>query len=263
MNKTIACAVLAAALASCGKSTTPAGTAASSASAFVRVVNGSPDIETVNPFAPPGAPGCNFGSTIGGLGTLISAQVDGTQASASFPYQAVSTYIAVAPGAANIAVVAPGGLQTGCPSLTFTTPPLAAGSYQTVVVAGAYQTKTLKFLVFSDPGPSSKPGVQIDNAAPTAGTIGFGTFVPGTTHYQSAGSVAFGKTAPVPSASAPPGLAYFAGPAALPVAAIAPSQIDTYDANDVLPFGNYGHLSLFVIDPPLGSTNPGLIGGFY
>lgn len=264
MNKSLfalfACGAL---LASCGKSAAPATSAGGAALAYVRLVNGSPDIETINPALPPASAACNFGSTIAGLGTLISAQIDGAPAAQSFPFQAVSQYVGVPAGAANITIVYPGGQQTGCPPLTFTTPALQAGTHLTVVVAGEYQNKNLQFAVFSDPAPSSSPGAQFENAAPLSGTVGIGTFAPGGSTYQSAGTLAFGKTASVRVANAAPGTAFFSGSASAPSSLLYPSQIDAFDTNDVLPFGSYNHLSVFIVDPPLGGTEPGLAGAFY
>lgn len=254
---------LAVVLSSCGKGSTPAAGEQAAAFAYVRVVNGSPDIETIDPKLPPTAPACDFGSAVGGIGTLISAEINGVQAAASFPYEAISQYVAVGPGPASVAIVAPGGLQTGCPSISFTTPALQANSYQTVVLSGAYVKKTLKFIVFADPAPSSSPAARINNASPLAGTTGFGTFVPGTAVYTNAGSVSVGASAPAPSASAAPGLGYYAGSVSSPSVTIQPSQIDTNDLNNVLPFGAYGHLSIFIIDPPIGGSVPQLVGGFY
>ena len=219
-----AAAIGAVLLASCGKSSVPSASNSAASSAYLRIVNGSADIETVNPSLPSTAPACNFGSATGGVGTLISVQIDGVVAAASFPFQTVSQYVAVPAAAANVSIVYPGGSTGGCPPLTFVTPALKGGTYQTVVVAGAYVSKTLQFMMFSDPSPASSPGVQISNAAPQSGTTQVGSLVPGSTAFQSAGTLAPGQSAALPSAPASPGLAYYAGtpPAAV---TLAPSKI--------------------------------------
>lgn len=250
-------------LAACGGSTSPSTPAQTAAgTAFVRLADGSPDIETTSPSLPPQLK-CNFGTTAQGFGTLISAEVNGVQATASFPYGAISDYIGVPAAAASISVIYPGGVQSGCPPLTFTTPVLKAGSYQTIAVAGSYQNKTLRFIVFADKAPSDSPGAQMNNASPQFGTTGFGTFVPGKTVFNSAGTVSLGASSPVPTASSAPGLGFYIGPASSPQAALLPSQIYDYDVDNVVPFGNLSHVSLFVIDPPPGASFPNLIGAFY
>ena len=250
-------------LASCGKSSVPSAGTSAANTAYLRVVNGSADIETVNPSLPPTAPACNFGSAVGGVGTLISVQIDGVAAASSFPYETVSQYVAVPAAAANVSVVYPGGNTGGCPALTFVTPALKGGTYQTVVVAGAYVSKTLQFMMFSDPAPASSPGVQISNAAPQSGTTGVGSLVPGSAVFQSAGSVAPGQSAALPSAPAAPGLAYYAGTPPAAAVTLAPSKIYSFDTNDTVPFASYGHLSLYVVDPVPGGTMPNLTGAFY
>jgi hypothetical protein len=262
MSKRPLLILLCMALASCGPGAAPSGSTGSRSFAYVRFVNASPDIETTNPALPPSAPACNFGTTTPATGNFISVQINGVTATSSFPYESVSPYIPLPSGVSTISVTAAGSLQTGCVPLTFTTPSLATGSYQTIVVSGVYQNKTLQFLVFDDPAPSSSPGVQINNASPQSGVIGVGTFLPGTAAYQSTGSVAFAKSAELPSASAAPGLAFFAGSTSSPVT-IEPSQVYAFDTGNVVPFENYDHLSLFIVDPPLGSTSPHLAGGFY
>ena len=74
--------------------------------------------------------------------------------------------------------------------------------------------------------------------------------------------VAFAKSASLPSASAAPGLAFFIGSTSAPTT-LEPSQVYGFDSGNVVPFGNYNHLSLFIIDPLLGSPVPNLAGGFY
>ena len=226
----------------------------------MRVVDGSPDIETSNPTLPPTAPKCNFGTTVAGFGTLVSASIGGTMAAASFPYKAVSPYVAVAPGSANVAINPPGGTVTGCPPYSFSVPGLKANSYQTIVIAGAYQSGTLQFVLFDDAAPGSAASVRFYNASPLAGTIGAGSFVTGTTNYQSAGTAALGATVTLPAATSAPGLTYFIGSAATPSAVLAPSQVYSLDTNDVVPFGNLSQLALYAIDPPLGGISPVLIG---
>ncbi|HEV3154349.1 MAG TPA: DUF4397 domain-containing protein [Candidatus Baltobacteraceae bacterium] len=264
MKKFLSFALCAAALCACGKNATPSGSGAAAGTAYIRLVNGSADIETVNPQLPPTAPKCNFGSSAGGFGQLISAQVNGITAAASFPYEAVSSYVPVSQGTVNVSILYPGGtVTTGCPPLTFTTPALKAGSYTTVVVAGEYQSKTLQFVVFSDPDPASSPSAQISNASPQFGATQTGTFVPGTSAFQNTGNVAFGASASMPTASSAPGLAYFLGSASFPGAMLLPSQISSLDVNNVLPFGNFAHLSMYAIDPTPGGAAPNLIGALY
>ena len=261
-RKIVLCALSAAALASCGKSTTPQASSGSAGAAYVRVVNGSADIETANP-AIPGAT-CDFGSNSPSVGTLISAQVDGLPAANAFPYHAVSQYVAVSPGPASITVQYPGGsLTTGCPALSFSTPALSAGSYETVIVAGEYQNKTLQFAVFSDPAPSASPGATVYDAAPASPSVSYGTFVPGTASFSNLGALTFGKTGGAPMVKNAPGTAFFIGSAASPSGTLYPSQVNPFDQNNVLPFQNDNHFSVFVVDPAPGGAAPTLAGAFY
>jgi hypothetical protein len=246
------------ALAGCGGGSTPATSQTGAKPAYLRVVNASPDIETVNTQLPAGAPPCNFQTTQPSFGSSVSVQIDGTTQVASFPYGFVSQYVPVSAGSASVAVVYPVSVQSVCPSYIAKIT-VSAGSRYTVVVAGSYQQKTLQWLTFND---SFTSGAQMYNVSTIASPSVVGTFTPGNTDYQPQASLALGQSSQVPVASSAPGTAFFAGPAANPVAVLQPSNVDSFDSNNVVPFDSYRTFSVFVIDPPLGGTFPQLVGGF-
>ncbi|HZZ65910.1 MAG TPA: hypothetical protein VFE17_10455 [Candidatus Baltobacteraceae bacterium] len=244
-----------------GGGTTPhMGSSPGPGTVQLRFVNASPDAGYPDPLdASLGAPlnaayvsldGAQVTTMQAGPAYVSSAGFNGVPLVAS-----AAAYINAAAGAKSVlytpAAPSPGAGGNVGP---FTLPNLTAGHRYTVVLAGSYCLHSLQVYTFDDGTASGSGTVAVYNVAPDAPqpAYDFGFFNPSAGPQPgapNAGSVALGKRAAVPAPSDPAGFGvWVVDQSQAVVGSVLPSDVDPFDANNVVPYNALSTFSVFITD---------------
>jgi len=242
------------ALAGCGGSSAPTGSA--SGSAYVRFLNGSPDQPAIDFDLPAGTryiPDLNY------------------KALTAYQTIAVGTYSvgATAVGSPNALTFTSGGVVYPAENNSFV---VQANHRYTVVLGGSKTNLNLGVCIFDEQlftTASTRAAVQFNNCSPTnsstVGTIAVGYF-PYTNStagspvlitnlsYQSGSGISLLPT------SAANGIGLYA--VAPGTGTILPVNLDANDTTNALPFVSDQNASIFVLDGPIGGSTLTMIGAF-
>ena len=105
-------------------------------------------------------------------------------------------------------------------------------------------------LTFEEPAASANAAVSLYGASPSMPQASFGTFKASTgASFKQLGSARFGTLATVSLGKSAPDVGGYAGKSSSPLGKLTPSQINSFDLDNVLPFQRQSRLSLFLFDP--------------
>jgi hypothetical protein len=125
-------------------------------------------------------------------------------------------------------------------------------------VVGSYPH--YRVLTFEEPAASANAAVSLYGASPSTRRAAFGTFKASTgTGFKQLGNASFGTLATVSLGKSAPDVGGYAGESSSPLGKLTPSQINSFDLDNVLPFQRQSRLSLFLFDRKSAST-PRLFG---
>jgi Domain of unknown function (DUF4397) len=228
------------ALSGCGGSSSSSTMPAQAAPAHVRFVDGAPLLETLINGIPQS------------LGANVYLQVDSKTVASHFSYSSMSSFMPTAPGthslvARNTLGYAVGPLKTAA---------LAPGVHYTLVVVGSYPNYSV--LTFEEPASGSGAQLSLYEASPAVPQADFGSFrASSKSDFKQRGSANLGSVAAVSLGKSVTNFGGYVGSISAPLGAFTPSQIDSFDSKNVLPFHAAARLSLFLFDPGSASDPPG------
>ncbi|MBV9719671.1 MAG: DUF4397 domain-containing protein [Candidatus Eremiobacteraeota bacterium] len=195
----------------------------------MRFVDGAPSLEALINGAP---------QDIG----AAYLQAGGETVASTFQYGAMTAFLAVNAGTLSLVARDTLGYQVG----PLKSSPLAGGKQYTLVVVGVYPH--YRVLTFDEPSAGGA-AISLYEASTTVANAGFGRFRASThSQFQTLGNAAFGTVTTASLGKSVSDVGGYVGPANAPIGTQTPSQIDGFDARNVLPFYNSARLSLFLFD---------------
>jgi hypothetical protein len=207
----------------------------------VRFAEGAPSLEAL----------------VNGVPTDIGAaylQVDGHTVASSFLYGTLTSFVTLPAGAHSLKALDTLGYFVG----PLKTASLAGGGRYTLVVVGSYPNYSV--LAFAEP-KSSGAQFSFYEASPSVPFADFGSFQASNhSNFKKLGSAHLGSVATVSLGKSVSNFGGYVGPAGAPLGALTPSQIDSFDSHNALPFHAAARLSLFLFDPKTGSTSGPVFG---
>ena len=204
--------------------------------AKVRFIDGAPLLETL------------IGGVLQGLGSDVYLQVDSQTVASSFTYGSMTTFLPTPAGVHSLTARNTEGYAVG----PLKTTALAAGKRYTLVLVGSYPN--YKVLTFEEPAASDEAGISLYEASPSVPDAAFGSYTVSTnSDFKQLGTAHFGDVVTVSLGKSVTDTGGYVGAASKPLGAIAPSQVNTFDTDNALPFHKAARLSLFLFDPASGS----------
>jgi hypothetical protein len=227
---------LALALAACGGSSSSSNAMpAQAGTARVRYADGAPSLEALINGVPQD------------IGTAY-LQVDSHTVVSIFAYGSITSFGNVTPGVHKLVARDTLGYAVG----PLKTPSLSAGKLYSLIVVGSYPN--YRVLAFEEPAVTGDAQLSLYEASPSSRHAEFGTFQASTgSNFKQLGSASFGSVATVTLGKSVSDIGGYVGPPN-PRATISPSQVDSFDSQNALPFQNASRLSLFLFDPKTGSS---------
>ncbi len=211
--------------------------------ARVRYLDGAPALETLVNGSPQN------------LGSNAYLQVDSQTVVSIFDYGSMSTFLPIAAGTHKLIARNTLGYFVGPLSTTALSP----GKRYTLIVVGSYPH--YRVLTFEEPAASANAAVSLYGASPSTPQASFGTFKASTdTDFKQLGSARFGTVATVSLGKSAPDVGGYVGESSRPLGKLTPSQINSFDLNNVLPFHSQSRLSLFLFDLKTTSAPPRVFG---
>ena len=185
-------------------------------------------------------------------------QVDGETVASTFDYGDFTPFLSVNAGTLSLVARDEAGYAVG----PLKSSALLPDKRYTLVVVGTYPTYSV--LTFEEPTGSTGAALSLYEASPSVPQATFGSFEASSgSNLKQLGSAALGNVATVTLGK---NVSNFGGYAATSSCAkpapncLTPSQIDSFDAKNALPFHSAARLSLFLLDPkpgnPSGSPGP-------
>ncbi|MGA8574978.1 MAG: DUF4397 domain-containing protein [Candidatus Cybelea sp.] len=231
----LTCLLFGAALAGCGGSGSSSnGMPAQAGTARVRYADGAPSLEALINGVP---------QDIG----VAYLQVDSHTVVSIFSYGTITSFFNVTPGVHSVTARDTLGYAVG----PLKTPSLSAGKLYSLILVGSYPN--YRVLAFEEPASSGNAQLSLYEASPSSRHAEFGTFQASTSsNFKQLGNASFGNVATVNLGKSVSNIGGYVGPPN-PRATMTPKQIDSFDAQNVLPFQNASRLSLFLFDPKAGS----------
>jgi hypothetical protein len=204
--------------------------------AKARFLDGAPSLET------------KVNGTLQDLGTAY-LQVGSQTVVSIFQYGSMSSFLPIAAGTHTLTARNTLGYFVG----PLPTTALSPGKRYTLVVVGSYPH--YKVLTFEEPSASSNAAISLYEASPTLSQAAFGSFKASTgTNFKQLGSARFGALATVLLGKSASDVGGYAGESNSPLGTLTPSQISSFDFENVLPFQQQSRLSLFLFDRKNAST---------
>jgi len=202
----------------------------------VRLVDGAPALETY----------------IGGFLEKITpayATLNGVTVTSALSYGTITPFTTCAAGAASIIARNDQGYAVG----PLKTPNLTAGGHYTLIIVGAYPHYSV--LAISEPATSGSAQLSLYEASPSTAQASFGSFrASNKSEFKSLGSASYGSEVTVSLGKSVTDFGGYAGPAGAPLGTVTPSQIDSFDSKNALPFNAVARLSLFLFDSTTSSS---------
>jgi hypothetical protein len=197
--------------------------------AKVRYLDGAPSLETL-------------------LGTNLYLQDDSRTVVSIFDYGSMSSFLPVAAGTHELVARNTLGYSVG----PLKTTALSPGKRYTLIVVGS--NTHYRVLTFEEPTASADAAVSLYGASPSTPKAFFGTFKASTgTGFKQLGSARFGTLATVSLGKSVPDVGGYVGQSSRPLGDLTPSQINSFDLDNILPFQRQSRLSLFLFDPKSGT----------
>jgi hypothetical protein len=213
----------------------------------VRFVDGAPSLETVVAGVPQ--------AICPGASNPCYLQVNKQTVTEAFYYSSMTSFVNVAAGTLSLVARVAAGYAVG----PLKTTSLTGGKSYTLVVVGSYPK--YQVLTFEEPANASSAALSLYNAAPSTPQVSFGTFRASThSNFTQRGSARFGEVATASLGKSVSDIGGYAGSAGSPIGTVTPSQIDSFDRKNALPYHNIGRLSLFLFDPQCSSCAGPLFG---
>jgi Domain of unknown function (DUF4397) len=224
--------IVAGAFAGCGGSSSSSSTLpAATQPAKARYVDGAPELEALINGTP---------QSIG----VAYLQLDSQTVVSLFSYGTMSSFSPVAAGTHSVFARSTSGYFVG----PLKTTALSPGKRYTLVVVGSY--RHYRVLSFEEPAPSDKAAISLYEASPGAPKAAFGSFKASTqSNFKQLGSGRFGTLGTVPLGKNASDVGGYVGTPSRILGKLAPSQINSFDLDNVLPFQRQSRLSLFLFDP--------------
>lgn len=207
-----------------------------SGSALVRFADGAPFLVTL----------------INGVPTDIGTaylQVDGQTVASSFTYGTITSFTGLPAGTHSLKALDTLGYFVGPLKSTSLSP----GKRYTLVLVGAYPNYSI--VAFEEPANQSGAQMSFYEASPGAPEETFGSFrVSSHSNFSQLGTARFGNVVTAALGKSVANIGGYVGAPNSPIAETTPSQIDSFDRRNVLPFHNAARLSLFLFDVKPGSS---------
>jgi len=205
-------------------------------SASVRFIEGAPDLETLIDGVPEG------------IGNAY-LQVNGKTVASAFNYGTLTPFVAVPSGTLSLVALDTLGYSVG----PLASAALSPGKRYTLIVVGTYPTYSV--LTFDEPAGNGDAALSLYEASPTVPQADFGSFAASShSDFKQLGSASLGDVTTVTLGSRVTNFGGYVGPTSNPIGSVTPSQINSFDTDNVLPFHSADRLSLFLLDPKTGST---------
>jgi hypothetical protein len=237
--------VSAGAIAACsGSSSSSIPPSGQSGTALVRFLEGSPLLEAL------------VGSVPQALGAAY-LQVNGKTVASSFAYGVITSFKGMPAGTLSLVARDELGYAVG----PLKSAALTGGKRYTLVLIGTYPNYSV--LTFEEPPSSANAQLSLYEASPSVPQAAFGSFSASTySDLKQLGTAALGNVVTVTLAKQVSNFGGYAATTACPTPpshpvppnCVTPSQINSFDAKNELPFQNSNRLSLFLLDPD--SANP-------
>jgi hypothetical protein len=204
---------------------------AQTGTARVRFADGAPHLETLINGYPQD------------IGSNAYLQVDSKTVVSTFTYGIFTSFMSVSAGVHSLVARDPLGYAVG----PLKTTSLAGGKSYTLVVVGTYPK--YQVLTFDEPANSGSASLSLYNASPATAQASFGTFRASShSGFTKRGSANFGDVSTVSLGKSISDVGGYAGNAGSPIGTVTPSQIDSFDRHNALPYHNIARLSLFLFD---------------
>ena len=166
-----------------------------------------------------------------------------------FGYGSMSSFLPIAAGTHKLIARNTLGYFVG----PLETTALSPGKRYTLIVVGSYPH--YRVLTFEEPAVSANAAVSLYGASPNTPQASFGTFKASTgTGFKQLGSARLGTLATVSLGKSAPDVGGYAGESSSPLGELTPSQINSFDLDNDLPFQQQSRLSLFLFDRKSAST---------
>lgn len=226
----------AAVLAGCSSSSSSSAVPSAPGIAHVRYVDGAPFLKALENGTPQ-----NLG--------VAYLQVNNQTVVSMFDYGTFSSFLPLNAGVHSLVARNQLGYSVG----PLKTPSLSAGKNYSLVVVGSYPKYSV--LAFEEPASSNDAQLSLYEASPATRRAGFGRFQASTnSNYKELGSAAFGDVATANLGKSVSDFGGFAGTASKRLGEVTPAQVDSFDAQNALPFKNASRLSLFLFDKQCDSS---------
>lgn len=248
MRRAFPLALVAFALAACGSSSSSSSAVPPQAgTARVRFVDGAPSLETLIGSSPE--------SICASASIPCYLQVNGETVTSIFTYGSMTPFIAVAPGTLSLVARDEMGYAVG----PLKSAALASGKRYTLIVVGTYPNYSV--LTFDEPASSGDAQLALYEASPAVPQAAFGRFrASSKSDFTQLGTASFGNVTTVTLGKSVSDFGGYVGPSSSPLGTMTPSQINSFDSHNVLPFHVAARLSLFLFDPKGGSVPGPLFG---
>jgi uncharacterized protein DUF4397 len=217
----------------CGGSSSSSSTIPSgqTGTARVRFADGAPHLETLINGYPQD------------IGSNAYLQVDSKTVVSTFAYGSFTSFMTVTAGVHSLVARDPLGYAVG----PLTTASLAGGKSYTLVIVGSYPK--YQVLAFEEPADSGSASLSFYNASPSTPQANFGTFRASThSGFTQRGNASFGNVTTVSLGKSVRDIGGYVGSAGSPTGTVTPSQIDSFDHDNALPYHHIVRLSLFLFD---------------
>lgn len=233
------------ALAGCGGSASSSAMPAQGGTALVRFIDGAPALESLQ------------GSTPQDICPAPSApcylQVNGKTVTQNFYYGTMTPFAGVTAGTLSLVARDVLGYEVGPLKSTALVP----GKRYSLIVVGAYPNYSV--LAFEEPS-SNGAALSLYEASPAVPQAAFGSFrASSRSDFKQLGTASLGNVETVSLGKSVTNFGGYAGPASSPIGSFTPSQLNSFDKHNALPFAAVHRLSLFLFDKP-GSASGQLFG---
>jgi hypothetical protein len=223
-------------LAGCGSSSSSSTMPPTAVNVSVRFADGAPHLETL------------IGSVPTDIGSAY-LQVDGRTVTSSFEYGTLTPFVQLRAGTHSLVARDDLGYAVG----PLHTTALSSGKRYTLIVVGTYPNYSV--LAFAEPASNGAAQLSLYEASPTTPKSAFGSFRASShSGFKQLGSAQFGVVATVTVGKHVSDFGGYAGSPSAPIGTFTPSQINSFDSHNVLPFHAVDRLSLFLFDVKSGST---------
>ena len=200
----------------------------------VRFVDGAPDLKALVAGVP--QPIC------AGTSLPCDLSVNGKTVSEFF-YGYVTTFVSLSGGTLSLVAFSSNGNSVG----PIKTNALSPGNRYTVIIAGNYPN--YRAYTFAEPTSSSDAELSLYEASTAMPQASFGSFrASSNSNYKQLGIATIGKVTTVNLGKSVTDFGGYVGSQSKPINKLTPSQADSFDSKNALPFNAANRFSLFLLD---------------